>query len=146
MGTEVVKEILIKASPETVFPYLIDPEYLVQWMGTEASLNPEPGGEFRVLCGGVNPSAGQYVEVVESQRVVFTFGWDVPGHPIPAGSSEVEITLTPSGQNTLLRLTHRGLPEDALNDHLGGWNYYLSRLEVVIDGGNPGPDNPNLSK
>ena len=145
MGTEVVKEILIKAPPETVFPYLIDPEYLVQWMGTQASLDPAPGGEFRVLCGGVNPSAGEYVEVVEAQRVVFTFGWDLPGHPIPAGSTQVEITLTPSGQDTLLRLTHRGLPDDALDAHLGGWNYYLARLEVVIDGGNPGPDSPNLA-
>jgi uncharacterized protein YndB with AHSA1/START domain len=144
MSTEVVRELTIKASPATIFPYLVDPDRLVQWMGTEASLNAVPGGEFRVLCGGVNPSAGEFVEVVPNQKVVFTFGWDVPGHPIPAGSTEVEITLTPDGEQTLLRLTHRGLPDDAIGDHVNGWNYYLGRLEKVVDGVDPGPDSANL--
>ena len=146
MTTEVVKELTIKASPATIFPYLIDPALIVQWMGTRASLDPVPGGEYHVLCGGVNPSAGSFVEVVLNEKVVFTFGWDLPGHPIPAGSTEVEITLTPVGDHTLLRLTHRGLPTDAMSDHLRGWNYYLGRLEMVIDGVDPGPDAPNLDE
>jgi uncharacterized protein YndB with AHSA1/START domain len=144
MSTEVVRELTIKASPETIFPYLVDSDKLVQWMGTEASLDAVPGGEFRVLCGGVNPSAGEFLEVVPDQKVVFTFGWDLPGHPIPAGSTEVEITLTAEGEQTLLRLTHRGLPDDAASDHVNGWNYYLGRLEKVIDGVDPGPDSANL--
>jgi uncharacterized protein YndB with AHSA1/START domain len=146
MSTDAVKEVTIKASPSTIFPYLVDPAFLVKWMGSEASLNPVPGGEFRVLCAGVNPSAGEYVEVIRDQKVVFTFGWDLPGHPIPAGSSEVEITLTPSDEGTLLRLVHRGLPDDAINDHLGGWNYYLARLEKVLAGIDPGPDRPDLTE
>ena len=144
MSTEVVRELTIKASPATIFPYLVDPDRLVQWMGTEASLNAVPGGEFRVLCGGVNPSAGEYKEVVPNLKVIFTFGWDLPGHPIPAGSTEVEITLTPEGEQTLLRLTHRGLPDDAIGDHVNGWNYYLGRLEKVVDGVDPGPDSVSL--
>ena len=144
MSTEVVRELTIKASPATIFPYLVDPDRLVQWMGTEASLNAVPGGEFRVLCGGVNPSAGEFIEVVTDQKVVFTFWWDLPGHPIPAGSTEGEITLTPDGEHTLLRLTHRGLPDDATTDHVNGWNYYLGRLEKVVDGVDPGPDSVNL--
>jgi uncharacterized protein YndB with AHSA1/START domain len=135
-----IKEMTIKASPETIFPYLVDPAKFVQWMGTEATLVAEPGGEFRVLCGGVNPAAGEYLEVVPYERVVFTFGWDLPEHPIPAGSSQVEITLTPVGASTLLRLVHSGLPEDAVSDHLGGWTYYLARLDSVVDGVDPGPD------
>lgn len=145
MTTEAVREITINASPATVFAYLVDPERLVEWMGTEAVLQPVPGGEYRVMCGGVNPSAGHFVEVVPNRRVVFTFGWDVPGHPIPAGSTEVEITLEPAGGSTLLRLVHRGLPDDAINDHLRGWDYYLGRLVTVCDGGDPGPDSAHLS-
>jgi uncharacterized protein YndB with AHSA1/START domain len=144
MSTEAVKEMTIKASPATIFPYLVDSANLIRWMGTEASLDPVPGGEFRVLCGGVNPSAGEFVEVVPNQKVVFTFGWDLPGHPIPAGSSEVEITLTPDGDHTLVRLTHRGLPDDAITDHLAGWTYYLGRLDSVLAGVDPGPDHPDL--
>ena len=146
MSTEVVKELTIKASPATIFPYLVDAERLVEWMGTEATLNAMPGGEFRVLCGGINPSAGEFLEVIPNQRVVFTFGWDLPDHPIPAGSTQVEITLTPDGEQTHLRLVHRGLPDDAITDHLAGWNYYLHRLELVVDGADPGPDDMSLDR
>ena len=107
MTTQAVREITIRATPATVFAYLVDPKRLVEWMGTDAVLQPVPGGEYRVICGGVNPSAGHFVEVVPDQRVVFTFGWDLPGHPIPAGSTEVEITLEPVGSSTLLRLATR---------------------------------------
>lgn len=144
MSHEAVREITISASPATIFEYLTDPKKMVEWMGTEAALEPVPGGEFRVLCGGVNPSAGEFIEVVENERVVFSFGWDVPGHPIPAGSTEVEISLSPLGDSTLLRLVHRGLPDDAIGDHLRGWDYYLGRLVAVNDGDDPGPDLPHL--
>jgi uncharacterized protein YndB with AHSA1/START domain len=144
MTGEAVKEITISASPEAVFAYLVDPEKMVEWMGTKAVLQPIPGGEYRVICGGVNPSAGEFVEVVPNKRVVFTFGWDVPDHPIPAGSTRVEITLEPVGDSTLVRLVHTGLPADAIEDHLRGWGYYLSRLVQVCDGVDPGPDSPRL--
>ena len=143
MSREAVKEVTIKASPETIFPYLVDPTKFVQWMGTEVHLDPVVGGEFRVLCGGVNPSAGAFLEVVPFEKVKFSFGWDMPGHPIPAGSSEVEITLTTQGDATLVRLVHRGLPDDAVNDHLRGWTYYVDRLEKVLQGQDPGPDDPS---
>lgn len=144
MTTEAVKELTIRATPATIFEYLVDPEKFVEWMGTEVSLDPQPGGEFRALCGGVNPSAGEFVEVIANQKVVFTFGWDLPDHPIPAGSTQVEITLIPQGDTTLLRLVHRGLPDDAIGDHLRGWTYYLDRLEKVLNGVDPGPDDPTL--
>ena len=46
----------------------------------------------------------------------------------------------PHGKGTTVRLTHRGLPEDAIGDHTGGWDHYLGRLAVVVAGGDPGPD------
>ncbi len=144
MTVHAVREITIRASPATVFEYLTDPDKMVEWMGTEAVLQPVPGGEYRVMCGGVNPGAGEFVEVVPNERVVFTFGWDVPDHPIPAGSTIVEITLVPVGDSTLLRLVHRGLPDDAIDDHVKGWDYYLNRLVQVCDGDDPGPDGPHL--
>jgi hypothetical protein len=35
---------------------------------------------------------------------------------------------------------HRGLPDDAVADHTGGWDTYLGRLAVVATGGDAGPD------
>ncbi len=144
MTSEAVREITISAPPATVFEFLTDPEKMTKWMGTKAVLQPVPGGVYRVLCGGVNPSAWEFIEVVPYERVVFTFGWDVPDHPIPAGSTEVEITLEAVGDSTLLRLVHRGLPDDDVGDHGRGWDYYLARLVQVGSGSDPGPDRPHL--
>ena len=137
---ELLREVLVAASPETIFPFLTDPSKHLLWMGTEVELEPEPGGRYRVLAMG-HPGVGDFVEVVRDQRVVFTFGWDEPNHPIPPRSSEVEITLVPEGDKTWVRLLHRGLPEDAVADHTRGWDFYLNRLSVAATGGDAGPEN-----
>ncbi|MGH3732672.1 MAG: SRPBCC family protein [Acidimicrobiales bacterium] len=139
MSTDAVKEVVVKASPTTVFPYLIDQDLMLQWLGSQVSLDPVVGGNLRVTCGG-NHGAGRFIEIVPNEKVVFTFGWSEPGHPIPSGSTEVEISLTPTGGDTLVRLTHRGLPDDAIGDHQDGWGFYLTRLEKVMAGVDPGPD------
>ena len=135
-----VHEILVNASPETVFGFLTETDKLLQWMGTDAELDPRPGGVYRVLASGKFQAAGEFVEVVPNERVAFTFGWDEEGHPIPAGSTRVDIDLVPDGDKTLVRFVHSGLPADAVDDHSAGWNYYFGRLTVVLDGGDPGPD------
>ena len=137
---ELTREVLIVASPATIFPFLVDPEQHVRWMGTVAELDARAGGAHRVLVQGRHPSAGEFVEVVPDERVVFTFGWDEPGHPIPARSTQVEITLIPDGDKTLVRLVHSGLPDDAVSDHTSGWGHYLERLAAVVGGDDPGPD------
>jgi uncharacterized protein YndB with AHSA1/START domain len=139
MSTDAVREIVVKASPTTVFPYLVDQDLMVQWLGSQVTLIPVVGGDVRVTCGG-HPGVGEFVEIVPNEKVVFTFGWAEPGHPIPPGSTEVEISLTPTGEDTLVRLTHRGLPDDAISDHEGGWGTYLGRLEQLMRGEVPEPE------
>jgi uncharacterized protein YndB with AHSA1/START domain len=138
--TDVVCEVLIDASPETIYPFLVDADQHVKWIGTEVILEAVVGGNYRVMVSGVHPGVGQFLELVPNERVVFTFGWDEPDHPIPPGSGQIEISLTPDGAKTLVRLVHRGLPDDAVGDHTGGWNYYLNRLSQVVAGEDPGPD------
>lgn len=137
---ELTREIMVDASPETIFPFLVDTEKMLEWIGTEADLDARPGGVYRCLIGGDHPSAGEFVEVVPNEKVVFTFGWDEPDHPIPAGSTTVEISLHPEGDKTLVRLVHRDLPADAVADHIGGWDHYLGRLATRMAGDDPGPD------
>jgi uncharacterized protein YndB with AHSA1/START domain len=139
---ELTREVVVDASPSTIFPFLTDPAEHVRWMGTEAELDPRVGGTYQVLCQGRHPAVGDFVEVVPDQKVVFTFGWDEPDHPIPPRSTEVEITLIPDGGKTRVRLVHRGLPDDAIGDHTGGWDHYLDRLAVVAAGGSVETDAP----
>ena len=84
---------------------------------------------------------GEYVEVTPFSRVVFTWGWESEGNPVPPGSSTVEITLVPDGEGTLVRLRHSGLPTDhAREQHSQGWAHYLNRLTFAAEGRDPGPD------
>ena len=53
-------EIVIDARPATIFPFLTDPLKHLEWLGTEAELDPRPGGTYRVRVGGEHPSAGEY--------------------------------------------------------------------------------------
>lgn len=137
---ELVREIMIDASPETIWPFLVDPAKHIEWCGTAAELDPRPGGTYRVLVMGQNQSSGEYVEVVPNERVVFTFGWEQENSPITPGSSTVEISLHPEGDKTRVRLAHRGLPDDAVSDHTRGWDHYLGRMATVLSGDDPGRD------
>ncbi len=138
--TELVREILIDATPETIWPFLTDPEKHLDWMGTAAEIDPRPGGVYRVLVGGQHQSVGEYVEVVPFEKVMFTFGWEQEGNPITPGSTTVEITLHPEGSKTRVQLVHRGLPDDATDDHGKGWAHYLARLDGAATGKESTPD------
>jgi uncharacterized protein YndB with AHSA1/START domain len=90
------------------------------------------------------PARGQYVEVVPHTRIVFTFGWE-GDHNVPPGSSTVEVTLTPEGAGTHVRLVHRGLLTATMREqHRDGWQHYLARLSVAGGGDVPEPD-PNAN-
>ena len=136
----VVSEISIEASPETIFPFFTDPAKLVLWKGVSAELDPRLGGAYRCNMNGSDVVRGEYLVIDPPRRVVFTWGCEGEGSPLPPGSSTVEITLTPEGASTLVRLTHRDLPEAARGEHGQGWDHYLSRLAIAATGGDPGPD------
>src|SRR5687767_6052150 len=110
--TVVRREVQIAASPETVWEFFVDPEKATRWMGTSASLDPRPGGEYRVEVISGNVAAGEFVEIDAPHRLVWTWGWtDQSQSPVPPGSSTIEVELLPEGDGTLLRFTHSGLPD-----------------------------------
>jgi uncharacterized protein YndB with AHSA1/START domain len=140
MADAVEREVRIQASPEIVFAYFTDPIKMLRWKGVQAELDPRPGGTYRVDINGKDIVHGQYLVMEPPHRVVFTWGWEGEGHPVPPGSSTVEVTLTPDGDGTLLRLRHYDLPDGGGAGHAEGWDHFLPRLSVAATGGDPGPD------
>jgi uncharacterized protein YndB with AHSA1/START domain len=140
----VVSEVRVEASPEAVFDFFTRPEKLRRWMGLAAETEDRPGGAWRVdFNGRGSVAAGELVEVEPPHRVVFTWGWEqteAAPFPLPPGGSTVEVTFTPEGDGTRVRLEHRDLPPDLRVFHGFGWEHSLSRLAVVGAGGDPGPD------
>ncbi len=139
-GCAITREIRIAARPETVFAFFTDPAKMIRWKGQTATLDPRPGGLYRVDVNGRNVARGEYVEIVPNRRIIFTWGWEDEGNQVPPGSSTVEITLIPDGDGTILRLVHRDLPEEARAPHVHGWEHYLGRLTTAAAGGDPGAD------
>jgi uncharacterized protein YndB with AHSA1/START domain len=137
----VQREVRVGARPETIFAFFTDPELMVRWMGRSAQADPRPGGVYRVDINGAYVALGEYVEISPPDRVVFTWGWEGEDSAIEPGASTVEVTLTPDGEETLVRLVHRDLPsEDSATAHGRGWEHYLERLRIAGAGGDPGPD------
>ncbi|MFQ6019740.1 MAG: SRPBCC domain-containing protein [Dehalococcoidia bacterium] len=139
-GDVVEMEVRIAARPETIFSFFTDPAKMMRWKGISATLDPQPGGIYRVDMNGRDVAHGEYLEVVPHSRVVFTWGWEGGGSPLPPGSSTVEVTLVPDGDSTIVRLQHRGLSAEQRDAHAEGWNHYLPRLVTAAEGRDPGPD------
>lgn len=133
------QELRVAASPATVFQLLTEPEGLTSWMGSRPQLDPRPGGIFRLELGEATVR-GEFVEVVPEERVVFTWGWEGGEIPLGPGESTVEFTLTPDGEDTIIRLKHSGLTPRVREFHTWGWANFLPRLTAVAERKDPGPD------
>jgi uncharacterized protein YndB with AHSA1/START domain len=159
-------ELRVAARPETVFSYFTDPAKMVQWMGAEATLDPRPGGICRIAFqpsqAGVEslgaellgereqdsePTeveaavvSGRYVEVHPYRRIELTWGWEQELLAVPPQSTAVEVSLSPDGDGTMVRVVHRRLPPEAVAFHRAGWEHYLARLAIAVAGGAPGAD------
>jgi uncharacterized protein YndB with AHSA1/START domain len=136
----VERDVRVEAPAESVFKFLVDPDHMIRWIGVEATLDPRPGGIYRVNVTGRDVARGEFVEVVANERVVFTWGWEDEEHPVRPGSSTVEVTLEPDGANTIVRLRHFGLPGGPDDPHAQGWEHYLDRLVLAASGADAGPD------
>ena len=86
------RETHIPAPPAAVFALLTDPEKILRWMGTEAQVEPQPGGLYLVNVTGARFARGSFREVVPVHRLAYSFGWD-GSEAVPPGSSLVEIDL-----------------------------------------------------
>lgn len=135
----VEKAIYIKARPEIIFPFFTDPDKMVQWKGMTATLEPRNGGVYRVVINDKNVARGQYVEIIPFERIVFTWGWEGDNSRLAPGASTVEVLLVPDDEGTTVTLRHY-LPADQMEQHLVGWNHYLPRLAVAVEGGSMEPD------
>ena len=134
------RETHIPAPPAAVFALLTDPEKILRWMGTEAQLEPQPGGLYLVNVTGARFARGSFREVVPVHRLAYSFGWD-GSEVVPPGSSLVEIDLIEQPRrNAAAPHPHRPADAEQCAGHAEGWAHYLGRLAEVAAGRDPGPD------
>lgn len=139
-GDPLVKTIVIGASCEHVFDFIVQPSNMARWLGLAVEFEAIAGGAVRIDPNGRDVIRGQVLEAIRPSKIVFTWGWEGTEHQVPAGSTIVEIVLAPEGAGTRLTLVHRDLPADARESHDVGWTHYLARLKIVAEGGDAGRD------
>ena len=137
----------VAGSPAEVFEYFTDPEKYRRWKGVDAELDPRPGGAYRVTMRPDVWVSGEYLVVEPPRRLMMTWGFEsslqLPTglQQVLPGSSTVEFTFEADGDGTIIRVRHMDLPTgDAHDAHRIGWDSYLARLAMVLDGTDPGED------
>ena len=130
---ELTREVVIQASPETVFSYLTDESKMKEWFGEIVEADARPGGIFHVGKREGDQCRGEYVEVIPHEKVVFTWGGIIGLEP---GESTVEITLQSKGGSTHLNLRHYNIRLKPAADGFGaGWREHaFPLLKAVCEG------------
>jgi uncharacterized protein YndB with AHSA1/START domain len=120
------RTVRIAARPATVFRFFTDPARFAVWWGAGSHIDARPGGAVHIRYPNGVVASGEVVEVVPDRRIVFTYGYEDGGKPIPPGGSRVTVTLEEAARGTLLRLRHELATEGARDAHVPGWRYQLA--------------------
>ncbi len=123
---ELERTIVIAARRATVFRYFTDSARFADWWGQGSRIEGRPGGAVLIRYPNGVTASGEVLELVPDERVVFSYGYDEPGKPIPPGGSRVTITLVDDPAGTRLSLRHQ-VSDAAIRDlHVAGWRYQLA--------------------
>lgn len=128
----------IKAPPERVFSYFVDPKRIVRWMGDFARLEAVVDGAFSVDINGVL-IRGHYVSLKPPHLIEIAWG-ELGSDVMPPGATRLVIELAATDGGTRLTLTHSGLHESERGNYAVGWEHFLERLASISEGIDPGPD------
>jgi uncharacterized protein YndB with AHSA1/START domain len=145
-------ERLLPGPIERVWHYLTDPKKLGTWLGAATTIEQKAGTTFTLhmrnsdlstIKEATPPQYAKYdtghtseclLTQCESPRLL-AFLW---GKPEQDGA-EVTITLTPQGENVLLRLTHRRLVgAGRMRGFAAGWHAHLAFLLARLNDRDPG--------
>ena len=135
---ELVVTRVIDAPRRLVFEAWTDAEQVARWWGpqgfvtTHCDMDIRVGGAYRFCmrspAGTDHWKRGVYREIVEPERIVFTFAWeDASGNP----GHELLTTVTFDDVGGKTRLTLRQAAFETVerrDDHGGGWTSCLERF------------------
>jgi uncharacterized protein YndB with AHSA1/START domain len=124
-----------------VFKAWTAPEHMVRWLGPHNFTAPSckmdfrPGGAYRAcICapdGKEYWMRGIYREIVEPERLIFTFSWEEDGER----GRETMITITFGEQGDKTRMTFRQAFFETVENrdsHHGGWTECFERLAQFL--------------
>jgi uncharacterized protein YndB with AHSA1/START domain len=146
----ITRDIVINASPETVYDVVSRPEHIVEWFSDEADFEPFPDARGVLIWRDKETNQATTVEltVVTADRPhLFAFHWISPDRqratPTATDAVLVEFRITAEPDGTRLVVSESGL--DAVDwdettkaayaaDHTNGWETFLPQLRAYAEG------------
>lgn len=130
------------APPALVFKLWSNREHLLRWWGpkdftaTSQQFEFRPGGVWRHTIhspdGQSHRMSGIFREIIEPERIVFTFAWDENGG-MPGQETLVTVTIAAEGAGTLLTFRQEPFASVENRDsHAEGWGECLDRLGAYL--------------
>ncbi len=112
---------IIPASSEGIFRSWMSSEFHTAMTGGEATIDPRIGGEFTAWHGYIS---GTTLELDPSSRIVQS--WRTSEFEESDEDSQIEVTMTPAKQGTLVTIRHTRVPDANHSYEEGGWldNYF----------------------
>jgi uncharacterized protein YndB with AHSA1/START domain len=146
----ITREIVINASPETVYDVVSRPEHIVKWFSDEADFEPVPDARGVLIWRDKETNGATTVEltvVIADRPHRFAFHWISPERrratPTATDPVLVEFRITAEQDRTRLVVSESGLDavdwDDAAKaayaaNHRDGWGTFLPQLREYAEG------------
>lgn len=131
----------IRGKRRRIFEAWLKPELAMQWFSPENMTrvsfrtDAKVGGSYvhvmRAPDGTEYTTVGKYLEIIENEKIVFTWGKE------GSADSVVTIELEDQDGGTFVKLTHAKLPDDLVTGHVAGWTSALRNMEKYFGSFSP---------
>jgi uncharacterized protein YndB with AHSA1/START domain len=127
---------------EVLFAAWNDPEQLKHWwkpMGNqlrEVTNDLTVGGTIRyVFTEDSLIISGNYEEVKENERLVYSWNWDFPQDPLKNAAFKLTVDFVKEDNSSTIRIVQEeNQQEETLQVNEDGWNKGLAELEAYLQG------------
>lgn len=133
---------VLRTTPDRLYRAFLDADAKAKWLppngftGKVQELDARAGGRYRMsftnfTTGTTHSFSGEYLELLENQRIRYQDRFDDPGLP---GTIEVTVTLTQVSCGTELNIIQAGIP-DAIPAEACylGWQESLTLLAKLVE-------------
>ena len=138
---------VLRSTPDKVYKAFLNADAMAKWLppfgftGAVQHFDPTVGGGFKMsstnfTTGGAHSFGGQYLELLPSERIRYTNGFDDPNLP---GVMEVTVLLKAVLCGTDVSITQAGIPSMIpLEMCYLGWQESMLQLANLVEPNIPG--------
>jgi uncharacterized protein YndB with AHSA1/START domain len=133
---------VLRATPERIYRAFLEPEAMAKWLppngftGKVHEIDARVGGRYKMSftnfsTGNIHSFGGEYVELVENERIRHTDKFDDPNL---TGEMVTTIVLTKVSVGTDVSIVQEGIPEMIpVEGCYLGWQESLSLLTLLVE-------------